>query len=88
MRAKVVERAWVRVAREAVGLQGQVVPKQWFAHTNAPDVPSDDRRRLDLVVYVPPPTDVHFAAMRPWCHPLHGRVTRSPALPSRLMGRC
>ena len=26
-----------------------------------------------------------FAAMQPWCHPIHGRVTRSPA-PSRLMG--
>ena len=50
-RAKIVERAWVRVAREAVGAEGQVVPQQWLAHTTAPDVPSDDRRRLDLVVY-------------------------------------
>ena len=50
-RAKIVERAWVRVAREAVGAEGQVVPQQWLAHTSAPDVPSDDRRRLDLVVY-------------------------------------
>ena len=43
-RAKIVERAWVRVAREAVGAEGQVVPQQWLAHTTAPDVPSDDRR--------------------------------------------
>ena len=28
-RAKIVERAWVRVAREAVGPDGQVVPQQW-----------------------------------------------------------
>ena len=50
-RAKIVERAWVRVAREAVGPDGQVVPQQWLALTTAPGVPSDDRRRLDLVVY-------------------------------------
>ena len=50
-RAKIVERAWVRVAREAVGPDGQVVPQQWLAHTTAPNVRSDDRRRLDLVVY-------------------------------------
>ena len=50
-RAKIVERAWVRVAREAVGAEGQVVPQQGLAHTTAPDVSSDDRKRLDLVVY-------------------------------------
>ncbi|CAE7594598.1 unnamed protein product [Symbiodinium sp. KB8] len=50
-RAKVVERAWVRVAREAVGAEGQVVPQQWFAHTTATGVPADDRCRLDLVVH-------------------------------------
>ena len=50
-RAKVVERAWVRVAREAVGPEGQVVPQQWLAHTTAPGVQPQDRRRLDLVVY-------------------------------------
>ena len=43
--------AWVRVAREAVGPEGQVVPQQWLAHTTAPGVPPQDRRRLDLVVY-------------------------------------
>ncbi|CAE6921553.1 unnamed protein product, partial [Symbiodinium sp. KB8] len=48
--AKVVERAWVRMAREA-GAEGQVVPQQWLAHTTATGVPADDRRRLDLVVY-------------------------------------
>ena len=37
-RAKVVERAWCRVAREAVGPEGHVVPQQWLAHTTAPGV--------------------------------------------------
>ena len=50
-RAKVVERAWVRVAREAVGAEGQVVPQQWLVHTTAPGVRAEDRRRLDLVIY-------------------------------------
>ena len=50
-RAKIVERARVCVAREAVVPDGQVVPQQWLAHTTAPNVRSDDRRRLDLVLY-------------------------------------
>ena len=50
-RAKILERAWVRVAREAVGADGQVVPQQWLAHTTAPNVDPADRRRLDLVIY-------------------------------------
>ena len=50
-RAKVVERAWVRVAREAVGPEGQVVQQQWLAHTTAVGVDARDRRRLDLVIY-------------------------------------
>ena len=50
-RAKVVERAWVRVAREAVGAEGHVVPQQWLTYTTAPGVPASDRRRLDLMVY-------------------------------------
>ena len=45
-RAKIVERAWVRVAREAVGADGQVVPQQWLSNTTAPGVAPDDRRRL------------------------------------------
>eukprot|EP00439_Symbiodinium_sp_Y106_P083243 s600_g23.t1 len=50
-RAKIVERAWVRVAHEAVGADGQVVPQQWLSNTTAPGVAPDDRRRLDLVMY-------------------------------------
>ena len=46
-----LERAWVRVAREAVGPEGQVVPQQWLAHTTAPHVDPANRRRLDLVIY-------------------------------------
>lgn len=50
-RAHVLEHAWVRVAREAVGPEGRVVPQQWLCHTNAPGVRSDDRRRLDMVIH-------------------------------------
>ena len=50
-RAKIVEHAWVRVAREALGADGQVYLQQWLAHTTAPNVGAEDRRRLDLVVY-------------------------------------
>ena len=49
--AKIVEHAWVRVAREALGADGQVIPQQWLAHTTAPNVGVEDRRKLDLVVY-------------------------------------
>ena len=41
----------MRIAREAVGPEGQVVPQQWLARTSARDVDPADRRRLDLVVY-------------------------------------
>ena len=44
-RAKVVERAWVRVAREAVGADGQVVPQQRLCNTNAPGVAPDAHGR-------------------------------------------
>ena len=50
-RAKIVEHAWVRVAREVIGPEGQVVPQQWLTHTTAPGVAPDDRRRLDMVIY-------------------------------------
>ena len=50
-RANVVERVWVRLAREAVGAEGQVMPQQWLVHTTAPGVRADDRRRLDVAIY-------------------------------------
>ncbi|CAE7641677.1 unnamed protein product [Symbiodinium sp. KB8] len=34
-----------------MGSEGQVLPQQWLAHTTAPHVGTQDRRRLDLVVY-------------------------------------
>ncbi|OLP78339.1 hypothetical protein AK812_SmicGene41498 [Symbiodinium microadriaticum] len=49
--APIFERAWVRVAREAVTAEGRVVSQQWLARTTAPGVAPDDRRRLDLVIY-------------------------------------
>ena len=50
-RAKPLEHAWVRIAREAVGPEGQIVPQQWLARTSAPGVDPADRRRLDFVAY-------------------------------------
>jgi len=44
-------RARIRVAREAVGADGRVVPQQWLAATTAPGVSSHDRRCLDLVIH-------------------------------------
>ena len=41
----------MRIARVAVGPEGQVVPQQWLVRTSARDVDPADRRRLDLVVY-------------------------------------
>ena len=41
----------MRVAREAVGPEGRVVPQQGPAYTTAPQVADGDRRRLDFVVY-------------------------------------
>ena len=40
-----------KVAREAVGPEGHVVPQQWLVNTTAPGIAPDDRRRLDLVIY-------------------------------------
>ena len=50
-RGFVVERAWVQVAREAVGPEGRVVPQPWLSRTTAPQVHPGDCRRLDFVVY-------------------------------------
>ena len=57
-RAKVVERAWIRVAREAVGPEGHIVPQPWLAHTTAPRVEPTDRRRLDLLIYGATPNGI------------------------------
>ena len=42
-RAPLLERVWVRVAREAVGAEGRVVPQQWLLQTTTPGIPADDR---------------------------------------------
>eukprot|EP00435_Cladocopium_sp_Y103_P003690 s4199_g1.t1 len=49
-RASILEQAWIRVAREAVGPEGRVVPQQALAATHA-SVPAGDLRRLDFVVH-------------------------------------
>ena len=50
-RARLVERAWCKVAREAVGPEAHMAPQQWLVNTTAPGIAPDDRRRLDLVIY-------------------------------------
>ena len=46
----VLEQAWLQVARETMGLEGHVVPRQWFANITAPGISADDRRRLDVTL--------------------------------------
>ena len=50
-RGHLMEQAWIKICREAVGPEGRVVPQQWLNRTTAPGVPPEDRRRLDLVVH-------------------------------------
>ena len=75
-RAKIVERAWVRVAREAVGPEGQVVPQQWLAHTTAPRRPTP-----------PGPRRLRSGASRRGpmlrCHTCVAAVTHRPAAAAR-----
>ena len=52
-----MERAWCKVAREAVVPGGHVVPQQWLVNTTAPGIAPDDRQRLDLVIYGATPLD-------------------------------
>jgi hypothetical protein len=47
-RAKPVERAWVRIARES---GARVAPQQLLRDTNVPLANPADRRQLDLVIY-------------------------------------
>ena len=50
-RAKVVERAWVRVAHEAVDAEGQVVPQQWLVHHGARSACGGQTPPIDVVIY-------------------------------------
>ena len=86
-RGFVVERAWVQVAREAVGPEGRVVPQQWLAHTTAPQ--GDDHWGglvLRCDTRVPPLTrsgrPVHGADVRArGCRPGRGPPAQSRTLP-------
>ena len=84
------------LAREAVGADGQVVPQQWLAHTNAPGVPAGDRRWLDVVVYgaaprggalccdatlVSPLTRAAWRGRNRWGRPASGRTPQAGCLP-------
>ena len=59
----------MRVAREAVGPEGRVVPQQWLAHTTAPRVADGDHAWTSSCMG-PRCTARHFAATPLWCSPL------------------
>ena len=61
---------------EAVGAEGQVVPQQWLAHTTATGVPTEDRRRLDLVVLRLHCPMAGAVAATQHCPPSRGQGTR------------
>ena len=82
-RAKVVERAWCRVAREAVGPEGHVVPQQRLAHTTAPGVASDDRRRFDPVIYGATPLGGAICCDATLVSPLRRDCTPHAGAPAR-----
>ena len=77
-RTKIVERAWVHVARKAVGLDGQVISQQWLVHTTSPGVPADDRRVLDLVVYGATPRTFSLCCRATLVSPLARTGHRQP----------
>ena len=70
-RARPLEHAWTRVAREAVGAEEQVVPQQWLANTTAAGVNPNDRRRLDLVVHGASATGAALCCDATLVSPLH-----------------
>ena len=79
-RAHVLEHAWIRVAREAVGSEGRVVPQPWLAHTNLATA-VDDRRRLDLLIHGATPRGEALACDVTLISPLtrSGQPTRQAA---------
>ena len=79
-RAHVLEHAWIRVAREAVGSEGRVVPQPWLAHTNLATA-VDDRRRLDLLIHGATPRGEALACDVTLVSPLtrSGQPTRQAA---------
>ena len=70
-RARPLEHAWTRVAREAVGAEGQVVPQQWLVNTTVRGVGPEDRRRLDLVVHGASATGTALCCDATLVSPLH-----------------
>ena len=79
-RAHVLEHAWIRVAREAVGSEGRVVPQPWLAHTNLATA-VDDRRWLDLLIHGATPRGEALACDVTLVSPLtrSGQPTRQAA---------
>ena len=84
-RAKLVERAWCKVACEAVGPEGHVVPQQWLVNTTAPGIAPDDRRRLDLVIYGATPLGGALSCDATLVSPM---ASPTPAQPRRMERFC
>ena len=85
-RAKLVELAWLRVAREAVGAEGRVIAQPLLGDTNIPGVSCSDQRRLDIVIYGADPHGVALcgdatlvAPLNRRGQPTHGSATRDGA---------
>ena len=76
-RAHLLEHAWIRVAREAVGSEGRVVPQPWLAHTNLATA-VDDRRRLDLLIHGATPRGEALACDVTLVSPLHPQWPAHP----------
>ena len=70
-RARPLEHAWTRVAREAVGAEGQVVPQQWLVNTTVEGVRPDDRRRLDVVIHGASASGTAYCCDATLVSPLH-----------------
>ena len=72
-RAKLVELAWLRVAREAVGAEGRVIAQPLLGDTNIPGVSCSDQRRLDIVIYGADPHGVALCGDATLVAPLNRR---------------
>ena len=79
-RAKLVELAWLRVAREAVGAEGRVIAQPLLGDTNIPGVSCSDQRRLDIAHGVALCGDATLVApLNRRGQPTHGSATRDGA---------
>ncbi|MCR9130911.1 MAG: hypothetical protein NXI12_15505 [Alphaproteobacteria bacterium] len=80
-----IEQAWVRVAREALGPEARVVPQQWLAHTTALGSPRMIAGAWTSSYMAPLASVKPFAAMSRWFRLCAGMAARSHALLSTMV---